>query len=202
MMPKISDEAKEARKEKILEAALECFSTKGYYASTVDDIVKYSKLSKGSVYNYFKSKEEIFISLLHQRNVSVLEELTQSLAEISSPLEKLRYWIKTDIPYNINKKKFMHVHIESWLYAADAPHVKEVLKEQFDLSFQLTQEIVIQGQEAGEIRQNIDPDAASAMFWSLHDGIWLHASIGYDEEKIERRIIEMEKVLLAYLTTK
>lgn len=200
MMPKISDEAKEERKEKILASALECFSTKGYYASTVDDIVKYSKLSKGSVYNYFKSKEEIFLSLLHQRNEGVLEELKQKLAEISSPLEKLRYWIKTDIPYNINKKKFMHVHIESWLYATDAPHVKEVLEEQFNLSFRLTQDIVIQGQETGEISQDIDPDAASAMFWSLHDGIWLHASIGYDEEKIEKRIIEMEKVLLAYLT--
>lgn len=199
-MPKISEEAKEERKAKILDAALECFSTKGYYASTVDDIVNYSKLSKGSVYNYFKSKEEIFLSLLQQRSEGNLKELTAGLARITSPIEKLRYWIRTDIPYNANKKKFMHVHIESWLYAADVPHVKEVLRESFDTLFQFTQDIIVQGQEAGEIKQDIDPNAAAAMFWSLHDGIWLHASIGYDEEKIEKRIAEMEKALLAYLT--
>lgn len=199
-MPKISDEAKEARKEKILDAALECFSTKGYSASTVDDIVKYSELSKGSVYNYFKSKEEIFLSLLHQRSNAVLENLKANLARIDSPVEKLKYWIRTDLPYDINKRKFMHVHIESWLYASDAPHIKEILKKNFDALFQLAEEIISEGQEAGEVKKDIDSNAAAAMFWSLHDGIWLHASIGYDEEKIEARIVEMEKAMLAYLT--
>ncbi|MHA6253110.1 TetR/AcrR family transcriptional regulator [Oceanobacillus sp. CAU 1775] len=199
-MPKISDEAKEERKIKILDAALECFSKKGYSASTVDDIVKYSELSKGSVYNYFKSKEEIFLSLLNQRSEAVFENLRVNLARIDSPVEKLKYWIRTDLPYDINKRKFMHVHIESWLYASDAPHVKEVLKKNFDILFGMTEEIISQGQEIGEIKKDIDTNAAAAMFWSLHDGIWLHASIGYDEEKIEARIVEMEKAMLAYLT--
>lgn len=199
-MPKISDEAKEERKNKILHAALECFSQKGYSASTVDDIVHYSKLSKGSVYNYFKSKEEIFLSLLNQRNEATLTDLKINLEKIDSPIEKLKYWIKTDLPYNPDKKKFMHVHIESWLYATEAPHVKGVLKERFDTLFQFTEDIISQGKKAGEIRDDIDANTAAAVFWSLHDGIWLHASIGYDEEKIERRIQEMEKVLLAYLT--
>src|SRR5699024_7640678 len=99
-MPKISDAAKEERKSKILDAALECFSQKGYSASTVDDIVRYSKLSKGSVYNYFKSKEEIFLNLLNQRNEAILTELRANLEQIESPTEKLKYWIQTDLPYN------------------------------------------------------------------------------------------------------
>ncbi|MCM3740518.1 TetR/AcrR family transcriptional regulator [Oceanobacillus luteolus] len=200
-MPKISDEAKEQRRDKILQAALECFSTKGYYASTVDDIVKSCGLSKGAVYNYFKGKEEIFLSLLEQRSETILHDLKERLAEISSPLEKLKYWIRTDIPYNLEKKKFMHVHIESWLYATDAPHVQKELKARFDTLYQLTEEIIKEGQRIGEINPEIDSDSATAMFWSLHDGIWLHASIGYDEEKLEKRIIEMEKTMLAYLTT-
>lgn len=199
-MPKISDEAKQQRKKRILDAALECFSTKGYYASTVDDIVKFCGLSKGAVYNYFKSKEEIFLSLLEERNERVMEKLKEELAVISSPLEKLKHWIHSDIPYDAKKKKFMHVHIESWLYASDAPDVQRVLKERFDASFQLTEDIIRQGQEQGEIRPAIEPRAAAAMFWSLHDGIWLHVSIDYDKEMLEKRIKEMEKTMLAYLT--
>lgn len=199
-MPKISEEAKEQRKEKILQAALQCFSTRGYYASTVDDIVKSCGLSKGAVYNYFQSKEEIFLSLLEERNESILNGLMERLDQISSPLEKLKYWIRTDIPYNIDKKKFMHVHIESWLYATDAPHVKKELKARFDTLFHITEEIIKEGQSIGEIKPHLDSNAAAAMFWSLHDGIWLHVSIGYDEEKLEKRIEEMEKTMLAYLT--
>lgn len=199
-MPKISEEAKEKRKDDILQAALECFSTKGYYASTVDDIVSASGLSKGAVYNYFKSKEEIFLSLLQKRSETVWRELTERLSGITSPLEKLKYWIRTDLPFNIEKKKFMHVHIESWLYATDAPHVREVLKQRFDALFQFTEEIIREGQRAGEINPEIDPHAGASMFWALHDGIWLHVSIGYDDKKLEERMVEMEKTMLAYLT--
>ncbi|MBT2652888.1 MULTISPECIES: TetR/AcrR family transcriptional regulator [Oceanobacillus] len=200
MAPRISEEEKEARREHLLEAALECFSAKGYYASTVDDIVRYSNLSKGSVYNYFKSKEEIFIHLLKKKRQEMVEDLTIKLAKINSPLEKLKFWIREDIPFSLEKKKFMRIHVEFWLYSTDSPEVQHILVERFDDMFGLTKEIIEQGQKTGEIKQDIDAEAAASMFWSLHDGIWLHAVIGYDESKLEARIKEMERVLIAYLT--
>lgn len=200
MAPRISDEAKEERRITILDAALECFSTKGYYASTVDDIVKYAKLSKGSVYNYFSSKEDIFISILQHESKKSREVLEAGLKEIASPLEQLKYWINSDIPYSLNKKKLMRVHIEFWLYATDSPDVQHILSNRFDITFEMIKAIIVEGQKAGEFKLAIDPEKASATFWELHDGIWLHAIIGYDENRIEERIKEMEATMLAYLT--
>lgn len=200
MAPRISDEAKEARREHILAAALECFSAKGYYASTVDDIVSYCGLSKGSVYNYFNSKEEIFIHLLQNEREQSLRQLKTALDKLDSPLEKLKFWINSDIPYSIEKKKFMRVHIEFWLYSTDTADVHHILKDRFDEMFGMVKEIIRSAQQAGEIRNELDADTAASMFWSLHDGIWLHTTIGYDEDKVEKRIKEAEKVLLAYLT--
>lgn len=200
MAPRISDEAREERRVTILQAALECFSTKGYYASTVDDIVKYAKLSKGSIYNYFSSKEDIFISILQHETKKSREVLEAKLNEIDSPLEKIKYWINADIPYNLSKKKLMRVHIEFWLYATDSPDLQHILSDRFDIIFDLIKHLIMEGQKAGEFRQEIDPEKASAMFWSLHDGIWLHAVIGYDEAKIEGRMKEMEATMLSYLT--
>lgn len=200
MAPRISDEAKEERRVSILHAALECFSVKGYYASTVDDIVTYSKLSKGSVYNYFKSKEDIFIGILTHEQKKTQEKLKAALRAIDSPLEKLKYWINTDIPYNLSKKKLMRVHVEFWLYAADSPDVKHILTERFDTIFYMLKEIIEEGQKSGEFKETIDPEKASAMFWSLHDGIWLHTVIGYNEENLETNIKEMEKTMLTYLS--
>ena len=51
------DSLKEARKEQILEAAFQLFSKKGYHHTSISDIAKQAKLSKGLLYNYFESKE-------------------------------------------------------------------------------------------------------------------------------------------------
>ncbi|MBM7599745.1 AcrR family transcriptional regulator [Virgibacillus halotolerans] len=200
MAPRISDEAKEERRITILQAALECFSAKGYYASTVDDIVRYSKLSKGSIYNYFSGKEDIIISILQHETRKSREALVAELKQITSPLEQLKYWINSDIPYNLNKKKLMRVHIEFWLYSTDSPDVQHILSDRFDVTFEMIKEIIAAGKNAGEFRQDIDPEKASAVFWELHDGIWLHATIGYNEDKMAERIKGMEATMLAYLT--
>jgi AcrR family transcriptional regulator len=54
---------REERREQILQAALGCFSAKGYHAATMDDLVEASGLSKGSLYWHFKSKQEVFLAL-------------------------------------------------------------------------------------------------------------------------------------------
>ncbi|HLQ72466.1 MAG TPA: TetR/AcrR family transcriptional regulator [Bacillota bacterium] len=198
-MPRISDEAKEVRRITILQAALECFAEKGYYASTVDDIVDFANLSKGTVYNYFDSKEDIFIGILQHEQQKTNEKLQANLQTIKSPLEKLKYWINTDIPYSLKKKKLMRVHVEFWLYSTGSKDVQYILTERFDAIFNMVKEIIQEGQQLGEFNKDIDPERAAEMFWSLHDGIWLHAVIGYEEEKLEKNITEMEKALLAYL---
>lgn len=58
--------SKETRREEILEAAMKCFSKKGYHDTTIDDIIKGSGLSKGAIYWYFKGKRDIFIFLIEQ----------------------------------------------------------------------------------------------------------------------------------------
>lgn len=60
-------------KEKILEAAIKVFSERGYHDTRVDDIAEVSQTSKGSIYFYFKSKQEIFLGLI-QIFIDLLEK--------------------------------------------------------------------------------------------------------------------------------
>ena len=57
-------EQKKDRKHQILEAALRIFIIKGYSKTTMDDIVNASNLSKGALYHYYKSKKDLFLSLI------------------------------------------------------------------------------------------------------------------------------------------
>lgn len=58
-MPKTSDAAKEARRTQILDAAVRCFARTGYYATTIEDVVRETGLSRGALYLYFPSKEAL-----------------------------------------------------------------------------------------------------------------------------------------------
>ena len=58
------EEIREVSKEKILEAALELFGNKGYNSTSISDIVKKAGVSKGLLYHYFESKEELLRGMI------------------------------------------------------------------------------------------------------------------------------------------
>lgn len=62
-MPKISEERKAERREQILEGARQCFAENGYEGATVLKLENAIGLSRGAIFNYFPSKEDLFIEL-------------------------------------------------------------------------------------------------------------------------------------------
>jgi AcrR family transcriptional regulator len=73
-------------RERLLESAKILFSQKGYYATSVEDIVESAGLSKGAFYFYFKSKEELFKSLVEEMHLNIVKRL-ESFLERDLPLE-------------------------------------------------------------------------------------------------------------------
>ena len=67
-MPKISDERKTERREQILAGARRCFSEHGYEGATVARLEEATGLSRGAIFNYFPSKEDIFLELAWRDN--------------------------------------------------------------------------------------------------------------------------------------
>lgn len=56
----------EQTKERLLKCAEQAFSKKGYYETQISDIVKMARVAKGTIYQYFENKEDIFTTLLEQ----------------------------------------------------------------------------------------------------------------------------------------
>jgi AcrR family transcriptional regulator len=73
-------------RERLLESAKILFSQKGYYATSVEDIVESAGFSKGNFYYYFKSKEELFNSLVEEMHLNIAKRL-ESFLERDLPLE-------------------------------------------------------------------------------------------------------------------
>lgn len=78
-------EIREERKHQILDAALHVFAEDSYHGSSIAAVAKRAKVSKGLIYNYFESKEEILISLVVDVFDEVMDQLDLNLGE---PLTK------------------------------------------------------------------------------------------------------------------
>ena len=76
-------------RSKILEAAVSVFAKKGYHETRVDDIVAESKTSKGSVYFYFPSKQEIFLGLIDTFSNLLESRLTDAIKNEKHGLEQM-----------------------------------------------------------------------------------------------------------------
>jgi AcrR family transcriptional regulator len=74
-MPRVSDSHKQARRRQILEAARSCFAKRGYQTTTVRDLEAASGLSSGAIFNYFASKQEIFLALAEQEATQLADDL-------------------------------------------------------------------------------------------------------------------------------
>ncbi len=78
----MSDEAKERRREVILAAAKRVFAKKGYHATTMGDVAKAARISYGSVYWYFDSKDALFHALMDHQELALRSHIDGALADL------------------------------------------------------------------------------------------------------------------------
>ena len=76
----VTDEAKERRREVILSAAKRVFAKKGYHATTIADVAKAARISYGSVYWYFDSKDALFHALMDSEELALRGHIDGALA--------------------------------------------------------------------------------------------------------------------------
>ncbi|MEM5518132.1 TetR/AcrR family transcriptional regulator [Henriciella sp. AS95] len=95
-----SEEAKDDRRQALLEAALDEFFEKGFAASRMADIAKRAHLSKGTLYLYFDSKEDLFKALVETLAAPNIDQI-ESIAETSHSLEQALAGMRALAPHII-----------------------------------------------------------------------------------------------------
>lgn len=85
----------QTRINEILSAADQLFFTKGYYATTINDIAKKIGVAQGTLYYYFKSKEDLLETLLNQHAASLVSKIEKINLLANTPSEKIALTIST-----------------------------------------------------------------------------------------------------------
>lgn len=205
MTPIVSEEYKEKKRQDILQSAHACFAEKGFEASTVDDIVARSGLSKGAIYNYFKSKDEIYLALMERQTNDSGSEFAKAIAERETAMEKLNYLIDAYLNNDPNDQENIGeaiVHYEFRLYSTRIPKLKEMLTERYkDFFVSLLTGIIKEGQIAEEFNKDLDPGTYADIFWAMVNGATLQATI-LEDYQYKHILREMQTMFLEKLSSK
>lgn len=197
MAPKVTQEYKQAVRDRVLEAAEALFSRKGYYDTSMDEIVEESGLSKGAIYGYFGSKEELFVALQERQLEASLSELKATFAPGDSARTKLDKIVDTALTSMIGtSKKACRINLE---FDVAAPRIKSVQRRRdgrFKATCDFLAEVIGEGVEKGEFRRDLDPDSVALVLLAMADGLsldWATTSVDFDWKTLANQV----KILIA-----
>lgn len=182
------EEIRENRKLQIMQAALELFAREGYHGSSVAQIARYARISKGLLYNYFSSKEELLDSIL----ALGIEKFQQILEEIQDELdtpEELMIFIHGGFEIIRREPEFYRllftVIVQPGVKEASKNHYLETLEH-------LTRDIAFYFEAKGDP----NPLEKSILLRNIIDGVglsYMMAPETIDLAKLEKIIFELFK---------
>lgn len=174
-MPKKVD--KDAKKDKIIKAAMKVFAKKGIYETKIEMVAQKAGIAKGTIYEYFKSKDElaqmVFNYLLVQMNMHV----KQNMAAAVSPAEKLKAGILAYVDVEaLGLSDISEILPDLWAYGIRLRNSKVDIP--FDLRWiylqyrDLFSRALKEGIDKGDFRQ-IDTKSVSGSIVAAADGFYL-----------------------------
>ena len=170
---------------RILASALNVFATKGYQNATIQEISTSAEVSEGTIYEYFKNKEDLLFSILERQFRNNLDSLDE-LFEVRAPLRKLKRFIRYHFTIYLTQPVFIKIFLfdaiyNSHFYSSNAyPPFKHYIESVY--------KILDEGKNDGSIR----PEVNNRVFRNLFMGIFSHMAIrwfftekGSQADKIE-----------------
>ena len=163
----------------LLKTALSVFSRKGYAAATLDDVAKASKVTRGAIYWHFKSKAELYNTLVQEFSARGAAVVQQAVAEGGTLIEILRLVFVRQCAL-IEEDKEARAVMELALFKTGLePELQPGRKKQLEAGTTLVAgltEVMQQGIAQGVLRKDIDPADMARAFLAFENGaiqMWL-----------------------------
>lgn len=191
---------KELRRQAIIDAAEKVFFARGYDNSTMEDIAGMAELSKGTLYLYFQSKDELHFEIMDRGNGLMLEYMEKSVDPEKSGLENLRRLGEAFVTFSNDCPDYFNAMI--LFNSRDVEQQKlneEKLKKFLEgrSSISLLSDMIAVGIEDGSIRKDLPVGHLTTLLWSQMMGILV--MYGTKKPAFEYRNINREELVRLHL---
>ena len=190
-MPKLTEEHRLARREQILDAAMNCFINNGFHQTSMNDICEESGLSVGAVYLYFESKDEI-IKACWKRHLAYRQDVYQqaykekTVQEVAGSVGEQAF---SQISMSITNRDWQ-LWIQLLAEATRNPAIRESLLQSWEMNDRLFAELGRRSEKEGKVHTDADLiHSIGRIHIAVHDGLVLQKIL--DPQKDFHGIIEM-----------
>lgn len=186
-------------REKIIYETLKLFSSKGFLSTSTHDILEAAHTSKGGLYNHFRSKEDLFFTVLSEARKIWREKNLEGLHQIENPVGKVKKLLKNYKDRYLKDTKtfpggciFVALSVE---LDDQRPHLSREINEGFVRLKAMIKEFLDQGKMSGELRGDVDTAAVTEMVFA---GM-LGASVNFGMEKSSDSLEHSINSLINYI---
>jgi len=165
----------EGRRQDILVSAESLFSKHGYFKTSMTDIAEAAEFAIGTVYHFFKSKEEMYISLIEAKMEEYAKLVDLRVSAAPTAKAKIEAVIRTKLEYFERNREFFRIYVAEW--AGFEWTVKSAFGERcwkrYQAQLDLASDLIRSGIKAGEFRAVEPTEAAYALHGMLNSTIYL-----------------------------
>jgi AcrR family transcriptional regulator len=166
--------AKDDSRQKILQAAFEAFAENGFERTTMDDIVRRSGLSKGTIYWHFKNKNDLFVAIMHMVFEDMARQLAYLVSEDRLAAERIRAFFHEAAMFLEKNKNLIGLLINAFFQSYQSEEPRQVMLKYYEQYIQTIAQIIQQGIDRGEFRA-VDPRMAAIALMAGGDGVALYS---------------------------
>lgn len=180
------------KREAILRAAIKIFARKGYFTSKVADIAGEAGIADGTVYLYFKSKDEILHSIFDQAMERFIAEGRDELAKIDSPVERLRKIAELHLQ-RLGADRDLAVVFQVELRGS-TKYMQEFSAAGFHDYLEVIRKTIEDGQNSGVLRSDIKPVICAKILYGALDEMvtnWILSKKAYPLQPMAAEVLKI-----------
>ena len=167
-MPKVVPEYKEEARSRILDAANKVFAEKGYHEATMDDIAKRLGVSKGAIYLYFSSKEDLFEAMVKTAPQAFKEILYSSFGDEADPVQSATQFFDKMLKLSASNPG---LSFEILSEASRNPTLKRILKQNHAEYEEVLTSFLAEGQKRRFVGDSLDIRPLANALIALWNGL-------------------------------
>ena len=151
----------------IIEAAVRVFARNGYYNSRVSDIAREAGVASGTIYLYFKTKEEILVSLFREKMAAWVAYVREAIADESDPVAKIRRLVA--LHFSVLEKDPALAEVVQVELRQGHKFFRGASAHEVSAYFELIGSVLEEGQAAGVFRDDVLVNVATKVLFGAMD---------------------------------
>jgi TetR/AcrR family transcriptional regulator, fatty acid metabolism regulator protein len=159
------------KRERILDAAERVFAQHGFFAARVSEIAREAGVADGTIYLYFKSKDDLLISLFESRMERFNQLLADAVASVARPTDRLLALIRTYL--TLVHEQPMVAEVLTIELRQSSKFMKEASNPKFGDLLRMLASAIADGQAAGELSADVPAPIAARMIFGILDELAL-----------------------------